>query len=198
MKENASHVEMTVVSTYPPATPLSFWRRNSLFIWRGIFLIASYVCLVVNLLTGGIAWSVIVLGGIALLWIAVFYRPQVESTPIKKLCDIAIAVCLYLFLLDSVLGTSLSEYVIPIVFFGDLIFIGSFFLLFFRRQKRNFLPLFELILIGIAFALLALFGVRSMPWPMIVVGGVSLGLLVLSFVCFFKPLCAEIKKKFHT
>ncbi len=189
---------MKVNITYPSAASQSFWRRNWLLILRGLFLLASYVCLIVNLLTGGIAWSVIAIGGMALYWIAFVYRPQVESNPIKKLCDIALAVCLYLFLLDSVLNTNLSEYVVPIVFFGDLIFIGSFFLIFFRRQKRNFLPLFELIVLGLAFALLGLFGVRSMPWPLIVVGGVSLGLLVLCFVLFFKPMCAEIRKKFHT
>lgn len=193
-----SSEHMTVHVTYPTAKPLSFWRRNRLSIWRGLFILAGYVCLIVNMLTGGVAWSIIVTGALMLAWIVLFYRPQVESTPIKKLCDIAIAVCLYLFLLDSVLNTDLSEYVVPIVFFGDLILIGLYFMLFFRRQKRNFLPLFELILVGLVSTLLALAGVRSLHWPMIVVGGVSLGLLILCFVFFRKPLAEELRKKFHT
>lgn len=190
--------EMLVHATYPPAATQSFWRRNRLEIWRSAFLIAGYTCLIINLLTGGIAWSVIAIGGLMLAWIVFLYRPQVENTPIKKLCDIAVAVCLYLFLLDSVLHTEMSEYVVPIVFFGDLIFIGLYFLLFFRKQKRNFLPLFELILVGLVSTLLALVGMRSLRWPMIVVGSVSLGLLVICFVLFRKPMMEEIRKKFHT
>ena len=188
---------MRVRLTYPPQTPLSFWRRNRLSLWRSAFLVAGYVCLIVNLLTGGIPWSFIVIGGLMLFWIVFLYRPQVENTLIKKFSDILIAVCLYLFLLDSVLGAGWSGFVVPIVFFGDLIMIGLFFLLSFGRQKRNFLPLFELILVGLVSTLLALTGVRELNWPMIVVGGVSLGLLILCLVLFWKPMSAELRKKFH-
>ena len=60
------------------------------------------------------------------------------------------------------------------------------------------LPLFELILIGLVGTLLSLAGLKRLDWPMIVVGGVSLGLLLLSFLLFRKPLWLEIRKKFHT
>ena len=123
---------------------------------------------------------------------------QVEATPIKKLCDTALAVCLYLFLLDSVVGGGWSGFVVPIVFFGELIVTGGYFLLFFHKRKRDFLPLFELILIGLVGTLLSLAGLKRLDWPMIVVGGVSLGLLLLSFLLFRKPLWLEIRKKFHT
>ena len=75
---------------------------------------------------------------------------------------------------------------------------GGYFLLFFHKRKRDFLPLFELILIGLVGTLLSLAGLRQLDWPMVVVGGVSLGLLVLSFLLFRKPLWREIRKKFHT
>lgn len=189
---------MRVRITYPAAAPLSFWHRNWLALWRSAFLLASYVCLIVNLLTGGIAWSIVVVGGLTLAWIVFFYRPQVENTLIKKLCDMLIAACLYLYLLDSVLGTSWSGFVVPIVFFGDLVFIGGLFVLSFRKQKRNFLPLFELICVGLASTLLALTGVAELSWPMIVVGGVSLGLLVVCLVPFWTPMRLELRKKFHT
>ena len=65
-------------------------------------------------------------------------------------------------------------------------------------RKRDFLPLFELILIGLVGTLLSLAGLKRLDWPMIVVGGVSLGLLLLSFLLFRKPLWLEIRKKFHT
>ena len=95
---------MRVHTTYPPNTSQSFWRRNRQALWRSAFVLAGYLCLIINLLTQGPAWSLIVIGGLMTVWIALIYQPQVEATPIKKLCDTALAVCLYLFLLDSVVG----------------------------------------------------------------------------------------------
>ncbi len=188
---------MHVRLTYPPTTALSFWRRNRRALWRSAFFLTGYACLLVNLLTGGMPWSLIAIGGLTVLWVVFLYHPQVENTPIKKLCDSAIAVCLYLFLLDSVIGGGWSGFVVPIVFFGDLVIIGSYFLLYFQKRKRDFLPLFELILAGLVITLCELVGLRYLDWPMIVVGGVSLGLLALSLALFWKPLGAEFQKKFH-
>ena len=78
-------------------------------------------------MTQGPEWSLIVIGGLMTVWIALIYQPQVEATPIKKLCDTALAVCLYLFLLDSVVGGGWSGFVVPIVFFGELIVTGGYF-----------------------------------------------------------------------
>lgn len=189
--------EMHVRLTYPPTTMLSFWKRNRQALWRSAFLLTGYVCLLINLLTGGMPWSLIVIGGLMVAWVIFIYRPQVENTVIKKLCDSLIAVCLYLFLLDSILGGGWSGLVVPIVFFGDLILIGSYFLLFFQKRKRDFLPLFELILAGLVATLCELVGFHRLDWQMIVVGSVSLGLLVLSLALFWKPLCDEMRKKFH-
>ena len=84
------------------------------------------------------------------------------------------------------------------MFFGERIVTGGYFLLLFHKRKRDFLPLFELILIGLVGTLLALAGLKRLDWPMIVVSGVSVGLLLLSFLLFRKPLWLEIRKKFHT
>lgn len=189
---------MRVHITYPPGTPQSFWRRNRQALWRSAFVLAGYLCLIINLLTGGRAWSLIVIGGLMTFWVTFVYQPQVEATPIKKLCDTALAVCLYLLLLDSVVGDGWRGFVVPIVFFAELIVTGGYFLLFFHKRKRDFLPLFELILIGLAGTLLSLAGLKRLNWPMIVVGVVSLGLLSLSFLLFRRPLWLEIRKKFHT
>ncbi|MDD3335225.1 MAG: DUF6320 domain-containing protein [Eubacteriales bacterium] len=182
--------------TYPPRTRHTFWRRNARALWRSLFLFAGYVCLLVNLLTGGIPWSLIVIGGLMVAWVALLYRPQVENTPIKKLCDTLIVVCLYLILLDSILGSSWSLFVVPIVFFGDLVFISAYFLLFLKRQKRNFLPLLELIVLGLLTTACVWAYFRSLNWPMIVTGSVSLALFITMIALFSKPLKLEFQKKF--
>jgi hypothetical protein len=48
---------------------------------------AAYLCLLVNLLTGGTAWSLAAVGGLAVAWITFFYKPLVENTVIKKMKD---------------------------------------------------------------------------------------------------------------
>ena len=189
---------MRLHCTYPRHTPRSFFRRNRQDILRSLFLIAGYTCLLVNLLTGGILWSLIAIGGLCVVWITFIYRPMVENTLIKKFSDISIVVCLYLFLLDGVTRQGWSDFVVPIVFFSDMIFIGAFYLLFFRKQKRNFLPLFELVLGGLVAIFCGLIGLRQVDWPLIAVGGVSLGLVILSLAIFPTQILQEFRKKFHT
>lgn len=187
---------MHVHVTYPPRTPYTFWQRNARALWRSLFLFVGYLCLLVNLLAGGIPWSLIVIGGLMTAWVVFLYQPQVENTPIKKLSDILIVVCLYLILIDSIVGGGWSAFVVPIVFFGDLLFICLYFLLFFNKQKRNFLPLFELIVLGLLTTASVWVYARFLNWPMIVVGSLSLAMLILMIVLFFKPLKAEFLKKF--
>lgn len=188
--------DMKVHITYPAARR-SFWKRNAKSLWRSLFLLAGYICLLIDLLTGGSPWSLIVIGGLMVVWVIFFYQPQVENTLTKKFCDSALVICLFLFLLDGVVGGGWSGFVVPIVFFGDLILIGGFFLFSFHKRKRDFLPFFELLMIGMVSTLTALIGFRRLNWPMIVVGSVSLGLLVLTFALFWREITREIRKKFH-
>lgn len=182
---------------YPKRKPRGFFRRNRQDLLRSAFLLAAYTCLIVNLSTGGMPWSLIVIGGLCVAWVAFVYRPLVENTLIKKLSDVTIAVCFYLFLVDAILQQGWSNIVVPIVFFSDLVLIGFIFLVFFKKQKRSFMPLFELILGGLIAILLSLTGVQTLNWPRIVVGSVSLGLLVLSVALFPKDMVRELRKKLH-
>ncbi len=188
---------MQVKVTYPQLSPRSFWRRNRLELARSLFGTLSYLCLLINLLTGGTAWSLAAVGGLAVAWITFFYKPLVENTVIKKMTDIGSAVCLYLFLLDWLFGGGWSGLVTPIVFFADLIIAGTYFLTFFRKEKRNFLPLFELMLVGLVAIFCGLVGWRLLNWPLFVVGGVSLALAALTLALHFREISAEIMKKVH-
>ncbi len=189
--------ELQVHRIYPEQSPRTFFSRNRQDIFRTLFLGVGYLCLLINLLVGGMPWSLIVGGGLAVVWVAFVYRPLVENTLIKKLSDTSIAVCLYLFLLGALLHQGWTDYVVPIVFFSDVLLIGFIYLVFFKKQKRNFLPLFELLLGGIVAILLELAGLRRLHWPAIVVGSVSLGLIVLSVALFPKEVAGEWKKKMH-
>jgi len=190
-------IDIEVHRIYPDCASKGFFRRNRQDLLRSAFLLAAYTCLTINLFTGGVPWSLIVIGGLWVAWVAFVYKPLVENTLIKKLSDVSIMVCLYLFLLDAILQQGWSNIVVPIVFFSDLVLIGFIFLVFFKKQKRNFMPLYELILGGLVAILLSLTGAQTLNWPRIVVGSVSLGLLVLSVVLFPKDMSRELRKKLH-
>ena len=189
--------KMQVHVTYPELTPHSFWRRNSRELMRGIFVFLAYACGLINIVIGGIPWAVGAIGGLMVLWVAFFYRPLVEHTAIKKMTDVGAAVCLYLFLLDWVFGGGWSSFVVPIVLFAGLIIAGTFFLAYFKKQKRNFLPLFELTLGGFVAIFCGLVGWSRLDWPLIVVGSVSLALVVLTAALHWGEIKVELGKKMH-
>lgn len=186
-----------VHKTYPELTPHSFWRRNRRELARTAFAFIAYACALVNVCVGGDVWSLAAIGGMMVLWIAVFYRPLVENTAIKKITDVGAAVCLYLFLLDGIFGGNWSGFVAPIVFFADLIVAGTYFLAYFKKEKRNFLPLFELSLAGLVGIFCGLVGWRRVDWPLIVVGAVSLTLVVLTVALHWREIRVEFSKKIH-
>ena len=188
---------MDVHSIYPKRKNTSFWRRNRQDILRSSFLIAGYSCLLINLLTNPWPWSLIVIGGLCVFWIAFIYRPLVEHTLIKKLSDISLSVCLYLLLLDRLVGGDWGGLVVPIVFFSLLTAIGAFYLLFFKKEKRNFMPLFELLLGSIIAVTGVLVIFHELNWAQIVLASLSLGLLLLTGILFPKEMTLELRKKLH-
>ena len=188
---------MQVHVTYPALSAHSFWHRNSRELIRGLFVMLGYACGLVNILTGGVPWSLAAIGGLAVFWIAVLYKPLVENTVIKKITDVGCAVCLYLFLLDWIFGGNWSGFVAPIVFFADLIIAGTYFLAYFKKEKRNFLPLFELSLAGLVAIFCGMVGWSKLDWPLIVVVSVSLGLVVLTIALHFRVIWVEFSKKIH-
>ena len=188
---------MQVHVTYPALKPRSFWRRNRRELARGLFGTLAYSCLVVNVCVGGIPWALAAVGGLMVVWIAVFYRPLVENTVIKKITDVGAAVCLYLFLLDWIFGGGWSGFVAPIVLFADLVVAGTYFLAYFKKQKRNFLPLFELSLGGLVAIFCGLVGWSRLDWPLIVVGSVSLALVLATVAFHWREIRVEFQKKLH-
>ncbi|MCE5343050.1 MAG: DUF6320 domain-containing protein [Eubacteriales bacterium] len=188
---------MQVHVTYPQLPPHSFWRRNRRELTRALFAFLAYACALVNLCVGGIPWSLAAIGGLAVIWIVFFYRPLVENTRIKKMTDVGAAICLYLFMLDWIFGVNWSGFVALIVFFADLIIAGTYFLAYFKKEKRNFLPLFELMLGGLVAIFCGLVGWSRLDWPMIVVGSVSLALAILTVALHFTAIRREIQKKIH-
>jgi hypothetical protein len=72
--------------------------------------------------------------------------------------------------------------------------MGIYFLCYFRGEKRNFLPLFELLVAGMVSTLIMLCCRIRLSWPMIVVGSVSLGIQLLMLVLYWISFLVLRKK----
>lgn len=188
---------MEIEITYPKIKPASFryeWLRKIIL---ALYAIAFVVCGTVNLCVGGLPWSLLVFGGQWLFWISVVERPLVEFTFLSKFSATLINVCIFLVLLDLIVGNGFSYSVVPIICFSLLIIQALVFFVGFKRQKGNLMPMFLMIVIGLIALTLAHIGFLQMGWSVIVLGSVSVFLLILCLSVFFKPIRREFAKKFH-
>lgn len=166
-------------------------------------LTACAVCVTVNLLTlsrwGGMLWSLVVVGNIAYMWIAV-------STAVRKRAKLGvniivqvISLSLLMLLLDWFSGQNnwALNYVVPFLLITATLSItiitiirrmdaGSFILYFFLIALMGFIPIFLLA-----------FGLTTVRWPALVSAGYSGLSLISLFIFADRTTKQELKKRFH-
>lgn len=163
------------------------------------FTVAAVICGIVNLFDNRPPWSLVVVGGMILFWISFVYTPVIADTAISKISTIAVAVCLYLLLIDAVFGRwlSWSENTVTTISFSLLILDGIIFFTAFKKQKHNLLPLAVLILVALTLLTVSFFSKLKTSWQVIVGACVATAIVILAFACYPKQIVEEIKKKFH-
>lgn len=170
------------------------WRWTILaLLWAGVITTG-----IVNLATGGKPWSLVVIGGEYLFYRIILRQPLVENSKIGKLTDAILSTCLYLILIDIIYGDGWSVSVVPILTFSLLIIQGVVFFSFYRRQRKNFMPIYWVSIGGLVAIISALIGFPKINWPIIVLGSIAFAILIISVIALRKPIWTELKKKFHT
>lgn len=182
---------------YPVLPPRSLFYERARRVILSIYAIAFAACGIINLCVGGYPWSLIVFGGQWLFWISVVERPLVEFTFLSKFSAILINVCIFLVIVDVIIGNGFSLFVVPIICFSILIVQALVFLIGFKRQKGNLMPVMMMTVVGLIALALAHVGVLEMRWPTMVLGSISIFMIVFSLGVFFRPLRLEVTKKFN-
>lgn len=190
---------MDVKITYPPQKKRGLQRRDVLNIARWVFLAAAYVCVSVNISTGGKAWSVIVLWSQWTVWTLLLAPDLVEynriSQAIKAIADVAIL----LILIELLITSGWAVRVVPLVSFGGLVIGGALFFTDLSRQKQNIMPLLVLTVLSFLSSIAGLAIWKDFTrWPFIVMGFLALAMLAACFAVLGRGLLREIKKRFHT
>jgi len=189
---------MKIKSAYPPAQQKRLAAERLRYVLRWCFSVACYVCAIVNLCTGGPAWSLVVIWSIWCVWSMLISPSLVEYNRISQTAKSLMNACILLILIDTVFSSGWAEFVVPIVSFGSLIIIGILFLSDLPKQKHNIMPMVWLIVASFVAVISSLIGWPKLDWPMIVLGSTALLLLIVCVAVLRTDLLRELKKRFHT
>lgn len=188
---------MKINNTYPHLKK----RISKLLLTRKIILIlaliAVAVCTIVNLCTGGKLWLLYVIGGFIILYMSFLRQPLIENTFMKRFTVVIFIICGYLYLIDWLEKTNWSYFVIIIISFSVLIVQLITFLSLYDLQKKQVIPIFLTCLGSLVLMFLALFGVISLNWPIIVLSSLAIFILLLFFTIFKSNIKKELKKYFY-
>ena len=190
---------MKVEITYPPVGRQRLQRRKLLSWLRWPLLFAAYICPVLNIVTGGPAWSLVVLMSIYTVWTLLLSTDLVEYNRISQFIKFIVCGCAILALIDVFLAPGWAIEVVPIVCYCALAVSGVLFFTDLERQKQNMLPMLLLIvgtLLGSVIGL-SLWHEES-RWALAVMGVFSSALLVACIVILGHDFMREIRRRFHT
>ena len=189
---------MKVNITYPSMGKRKVQRRKVLKIVRWPVLFAAFICPIINLVTGGKAWSLIVLMSLYMVWTLVFSTDLVEYNRISQFVKFIICSCILLTLIDVFLSPGWAIEVVPIVCFSSLVVSGALFFTDLERQKKNMLPMLLHILLCLVSSAVGLYLWREESrWALAVMGAFAFALLVACIVTLEAEFVRELKRRFH-
>ena len=190
---------MKISITYPKPDRQRMLREKLIRILRGPFLFTALLCPVMNLVTGGKAWSVIVLFSLYLVWTVAISPDLVEYNRISQAIRLIVSAGILLILIDRLLAPGWAVEAVPIVCFSGLAAVGVLFFTDFERQKQNMLPMLLLILLSLLAAIVGLIVWREESrWALAVMGVFAFSLLVCCIRALGPDFLRELQKRFHT
>ena len=194
---------MKIEIIYPPKKDRKLQRRDIIEKAKWPFLFAAYICPIVNIATGGMAWSVVVLWALWMAWSFIFSPDMVELNRISLFIKFIVNSCILLFLIETLLAPGWAIEVVPIVCFSGLVIAGVLFFTDIDRQKQNMMPILLLSVVCIVGAVVGLIVFRNESlaeslWALVVMGAFAFALLLGCFMVLGSEFIREIKKRFHT
>lgn len=164
------------------------------------FLFAAYICPILNLVTGGPAWSVIVVWSLWIVWSFSLSPELVEINRISLFVKLITNSAILLIMIDVLLSPGWAIEVVPIVCFSGLAIAGILFFTDIDRQKQNMMPMLMLIIISIISSISGLIILRQedSKWALAVMGAFAFALLVAGAAVLGSDFIRDIKRRFHT
>ena len=188
---------MKIKITYPKVSPKIIKHQRLINFMKWPLLIAVVICPIINLITGGKAWSLVVLMSIYMAWNLVISRDLVEYNRISQFVKLITLTSLLLITIDVFLAPGWALEAVPILIFSGLIVTSVLFFTDIERQKQNIFPFLFLILLSIFSSIIGLsFYHEKDNWPLTVMGIVALFLLITLSITLKENIINELKKGF--
>lgn len=188
---------MKIKITYPKVSPKIIKHQRLINFMKWPLLIAVVICPIINLITGGKAWSLVVLMSIYMAWDLVISRDLVEYNRISQFVKLITLTSLLLITIDVFLVPGWALEAVPILIFSGLIVTSVLFFTDIERQKQNIFPFLFLILLSIFSSIIGLsFYHEKDSWPLTVMGVVALFLLITLSITLKENIINELKKGF--
>lgn len=188
---------MKIKITYPKVSPKIIKHQRLINFMKWPLLIAVVICPIINLITGGKAWSLVVLMSIYMAWDLVISRDLVEYNRISQFVKLITLTSLLLITIDVFLTPGWALEAVPILIFSGLIVTSVLFFTDIERQKQNIFPFLFLILLSIFSSIVGLsFYHEKDSWPLTVMGVVALFLLITLSITLKENIINELKKGF--
>lgn len=188
---------MKIKITYPKVSPKIIKHQRLINFMKWPLLIAVVICPIINLITGGKAWSLVVLMSIYMTWDLVISRDLVEYNRISQFVKLITLTSLLLITIDVFLAPGWALEAVPILIFSGLIVTSVLFFTDIERQKQNIFPFLFLILLSIISSIVGLsFYHEKDSWPLTVMGAVALFLLITLTITLKENIINELKKGF--
>ena len=188
---------MKIKIIYPKVSPKIIKHQRLINFMKWPLLIAVVICPIINLITGGKAWSLVVLMSIYMAWDLVISRDLVEYNRISQFVKLITLTSLLLITIDVFLAPGWALEAVPILIFSGLIVTSVLFFTDIERQKQNIFPFLFLILLSIFSSIIGLsFYHEKDSWPLTVMGIVALFLLITLSITLKENIINELKKGF--
>lgn len=188
---------MKIKITYPKVSPKIIKHQRLINFMKWPLLIAVVICPIINLITGGKAWSLVVLMSIYMAWNLVISRDLVEYNRISQFVKLITLTSLLLIIIDIFLAPGWALEAVPILIFSGLIVTSVLFFTDIERQKQNIFPFLFLILLSIFSSIIGLsFYHEKDIWPLTVMGAVALFLFITLSITLKENIINELKKGF--
>lgn len=190
---------MKIEVTYPPVKRRGRRLRRLRAGAKMTLLFAAYICIIMNIITNGQAWSLVVAASIYMVWTLALLPAMVEYNRISQFIRFIACACILLGAIGIFLAPGWAIEAVPIAGFCGLAISGVLFFTGLERQKQNMLPMLLLIAFGLAISVVGLslwHGENS--WALAVMGAFALALLTACAVTLGGEFIRELERRFHT
>lgn len=182
---------------YPIPLSQSHFYRRLRSLARIIFIVAAAVCVLINALVKGKAWSLVVVWSLLGVWNLFFSLRLVEFSVFSHAVRGLVHVVVLLILIDAFLAPGWADTVVPIVFFGAMALMLIVYYATYSRRNRHTMAI---VLLGFVAIIAIPYYTHSLPitnWVAFAFQIASLVLFLILLISNGKDILKELKVRFR-